>query len=793
MPDNSSYPSESLSHDDDAWLFIDLSIGNNFFHRLVEFKSTTSDPNYAASISMSTNGSRIVISGSESTGENNMFRGFAKLYTTDNTLLHTFETDSIEEVAPTVNVAISGDGEKLAIGAVFPTGDSESVSGVKVYDLSGEGLANYAQIGSIIAAGKMGDLPGLRLDMSEDGSRVTVGGRNHGDGRGRVRVYKIDTSTAGSNPIELIFDKIGVSSEDHLGSSVSTSKTGKYLAVGGTGIPNGSGSRTGAVEIYDTDTNSMIGNVIYGKSSNDAMGFSVDLVQMESVLYVAIASIFSTGDSVFAVDNQTADRGKVDIYKYSLNSENSGWAKVGLSLDGERGATLDFNNGRYHIGDSFGFSLGLAMTENGGLRVAVGSPFFSNVRESDAYYGVVKLFEFSSEKASWEQVAYDIVGKSKTSASGTSVALVNGGDTLAIGGGPDGTSMGNVIIYVQDETSSKPSAVPSSLPSSEPSTKPSIGPSSQPSSAPSKEPSSNPSIVPSSQPSFVPSGKPSTKPSGRLPSSQPSYLPSEKPSSHPSDSPSSQPSSTPSRYPSNIPTTSPSVSYKPSNQPSAFVERGFMILSKFQKFADLPMDGREDKHWCLERLLAGGGSQGNPLKMRPCEEEEIRQTWFYDRQTKVITSGSEGGEFCITRNGKQLEAKACGSSNADTLISPGALNLSQEGDATQGSISMKKANKEFYFVIDSIKIFSRIKLVRKGTENSSFDKWQLRYKGPSDVLNHVSGSIIVHNVQFIAILHFFSSTNSLMLFRNCHLLRQRSFSVPHHRLLRNVLSNFQIS
>lgn len=732
---------EYLDHDDDAWLFIDLSIGKNFFHRLTEFKSTTSDPNYASSISMSTNGSRIVISGSESTGENK-FRGFAKLYSTDNTLLQTFETDSIDEVAPIVNVAISGDGEKLAIGAVFPTDDSESESesGVKVYDLSGGTLADYAQIGNIIAAGKMGDLPGLRLDMSEDGSRVTVGGRNHSGGRGRVRVYKIDTTTDGTDSIELIFEKVGGRSEDHLGSSVSTSKTGKYLAVGGTGITDIFGSRTGAVQVYDTDNNTTIGNIIYGKSANDATGFSVDLVKVESFLYVAIASIFSTGESALAVDSQT-DRGKVDIYKYSLDSENSSWTTVGSSLDGERGATLDFNNGRYHIGDSFGFSLGLAMMENGGLRVAVGSPFFSNVRESDAYYGVVKLFEFSSEKASWEQVAYDLVGKSKTSASGTSIALVNGGDTLAIGGGPDGTStMGNVVIYVQDETSSQPSSIPSSVPSTEPSTKPSIVPSSQPSSTPSREPSTKPTIVPSSQPSFLPSEKPSSYPSARSPSSQPSSLPSEKPSSHPSSAPSSQPSSTPSRYPSNIPSASPSISHEPSSQPSAFVERGFMILSKFKKLTDLPMDGKEDKNWCLERLLSGSVG-GNPLKMRPCEKEENKQTWFYDMQTKVITSSSEDGEFCITRNGKQLVAIACGSTNVDTLISKGALNLSKEGDATQGSISMKtENNNEFYFAIDSIRIFSRVKLLKKGTENSSFDKWQLRYKGSSKFLNPESPS-----------------------------------------------------
>jgi len=327
---------------------------------------------------MSNNGNFIAISGSESDTEGDTFRGFVKLYGSDNTLLYKFETESIDEVAPIVNVAMSGNGKRLAIGAVFPTGNSTvAVSGVKVYDLTEEN--KYGQIGDIIAAGIMGDLPGLRLDMSEDGSRLIVGGRNHDNGSGRVRVYTIDTST-GEAVIKVLFQLAGAAgSEDHLGSSVSTSRTGKYVAIGGTGVVDSAGSRTGAVKVYNTNTNERVGGAIYGTSASDATGFSVDLVEIEEVgvLYVAVASIFS------GVEGHS-DRGNVDIYTLSSDSDkNAAWNKVGKSLDGDRGATLDFEKGRYHIGDSFGFSLGLAKMKDDSLRVAVGSPFFSNVRESD--------------------------------------------------------------------------------------------------------------------------------------------------------------------------------------------------------------------------------------------------------------------------------------------------------------------------------------------------------------------------------------------------------------------------
>ena len=381
----------------------------------------------------------------------------------------------------------------------------------------------------------------------------------------------------------------------------------------------------------------------------------------------------------------------------------------------------------------------------------------------------MKLFEYSAEQGSWDQVAYDIVGKSKTSASGTSIALVNGGDTLAIGGGPNGTSKGSVIIYAQDETSSKPSSMPSSMPSEMPSGQPSSIPSSwpssmpsempsgQPSSAPSSRPSSMPSDMPSGQPSSAPSSRPSLMPSEKpssypssAPSSRPSSMQSEKPSSRPSSAPSSQPSLLPSEHPSSIPSVTPTISLEPSSQPSAFVEREFMILSQFKKLTDLPMGARDDKNWCLERLLAAGISGGNTLKMRPCETGNIRQTWFYDRQQSVIKS--RNGIFCIARDGKQLVAISCTATATNapkTHISSDALNLTRK--PTKGSISMLTDNKNtFYYAIDTIRMFSRVKLLKNGTQNSSYDKWQLRYKGPSEFPSSVSGYSFARQLLYMA-------------------------------------------
>ena len=163
-----------------------------------------------------------------------------------------------------------------------------------------------------------------------------------------------------------------------------------------------------------------------------------------------------------------------------------------------------------------------------------------------------------------------------------------------------------------------------------------------------------------------------------------------------------------------------------------------MILSKFKKLTDLDMGKRNDKNWCLERMVVAGSTEGSPLKMRPCESGKMKQMWFYDRQEEVIKSN----DFCIARDGKQLVSKQCDddptkSSGVRTSISQDALNLNQNSSIT-GTISMQTTKNKFYFAIDSIRIFSRVKLLKSGTENSSYDRWQLRYKGPSEFPSSVS-------------------------------------------------------
>jgi hypothetical protein len=119
--------------------------------------------------------------------------------------------------------------------------------------------------------------------------------------------------------------------------------------------------------------------------------------------------------------------------------------------------------------------------------------------------------------------------------------------------------------------SSKPSTRPSGQPSNVPTQRPSERPTDLPSDLPSIIPTFSPSDQPSVEPSFIPRLLPSEIPTiassltpTNFPSVLPSFIPSSDPSSIPSSPPSILPSFLPSINPTSKPTGNPSASMKPS-------------------------------------------------------------------------------------------------------------------------------------------------------------------------------------------------------------------------------------
>ena len=80
-------------------------------------------------------------------------------------------------------MALSSDGTIVAVGALI----HDSTKGTaRVYKWNG---TSWSQLGTDLD-GQTGDIAGLSVALSSDGTIVAVGASNHGNNKGTVRVYQ---------------------------------------------------------------------------------------------------------------------------------------------------------------------------------------------------------------------------------------------------------------------------------------------------------------------------------------------------------------------------------------------------------------------------------------------------------------------------------------------------------------------------------------------------------------------------------------------------------------------------
>ena len=143
------------------------------------------------------------------------------------------------------SVAISADGSIVAIGAPNNE-DAGTASGqVRVFQYNG---TTWLQLGQDIGGEAVDDESGIDVDMSSDGMRVAIGAYlNDGGGNrsGHVRVYDYN----GSSWTQTGLDIDGAAANNFSGFSLSLSQDGTRLAVGAYG--NGSSQTVaGHVRVY---------------------------------------------------------------------------------------------------------------------------------------------------------------------------------------------------------------------------------------------------------------------------------------------------------------------------------------------------------------------------------------------------------------------------------------------------------------------------------------------------------------------------------------------------------------
>ena len=324
-------------------------------------------------------------------------------------------------------VSLSNTGSIFAIGAPYNDGNGIDSGHVRIYTYN-TNTDTWNQLGGDIEGALNtgmainGDRLGYAVSLSSDGSIVAISSPFYQLDKGRVHMYSYNTNT---NVWELIgLEIIGISGS-RFGFSLSLSSDGGTVAVG---LPTRfvNGSPTGAVEIYNYNTNTDLweqqGSTILGESSGDDSGYSVSLSSDGSI--VAVGAPFNNGSG--------PSSGHVRVHAYNTNSGN--WEQLGNDIDGEASPEPD---------DS-GISVSLS---GDGYIVIVGA------RGSNGTSGKARVYRYNNTTELWEQLGMDIEGESGATF-GTSVNIISDASIVAISGpyvDSNGPNSGYVGVYSFEE------------------------------------------------------------------------------------------------------------------------------------------------------------------------------------------------------------------------------------------------------------------------------------------------------------------------------------------------------
>jgi hypothetical protein len=268
-------------------------------------------------------------------------------------------------------VAMSGDGNRVAIGAPYDDDNGYMAGHVRIYDLKKNVTGSFwwQKVGQDVN-GDPSDLAGKAIAMSADGTRVAVAVRANYGGRfnaraGRVRIYELGEGSWK----EVGQDIVGEAGYDfEWFYSVAMSADGNRVAIGAAGNDGGA-LNGGHVRVYALKKD---GN---GSSSWQKLGQDIDGDTWfdksgNSVAISAEGTRVAIGAKASGVN---ARSGYVRIYDLKTRDGESLWLQVGLDLFGE-----GYN-------DLFGESLAMSAD---GSRVAIGAP-----RNDDDDTGHVRVYE----------------------------------------------------------------------------------------------------------------------------------------------------------------------------------------------------------------------------------------------------------------------------------------------------------------------------------------------------------------------------------------------------------------
>jgi hypothetical protein len=242
----------------------------------------------------------------------------------------------------------------------------------------------------------------VSLALSDDGSIVAVGNRNHPT----VGVYHYNPTLQSWQPMGTVVE----GKDDSFGVSLALSADGTTLAVGGhlrsTGFADG--RHVGHVKVYTYQREQQewiqVGKEIVGEAHGDQAGIAVGLSALGHILAVGAH-----------LNSETENRaGHVRVYEFV---ETQGWKQMGSDIDGQS------------AGDQFGGALALS---DDGWSLAVGARFHDVISERNNT-GHVQIYGWDPVVQMWSHRGSDIVGAEQDDEFGYSVALSGDGTTVAVG------------------------------------------------------------------------------------------------------------------------------------------------------------------------------------------------------------------------------------------------------------------------------------------------------------------------------------------------------------------------
>lgn len=254
-------------------------------------------------------------------------------------------------------VSLSGDGNRLAIGARFNDGVASNAGHIRVFQWTGSA---WTQMGSDIEGAMANSWLGQDVSLSDDGNRLAASGPQH-SGLATAGGYAVAFEWNGSNWVQMGTAIEGTQSVENVGRSVALSGNGLRMAVGvighqGSPIVVGRGQ----VRVYEWSGSSWVALGIgpEGTDYQDLMGREVALSHDGSVLLAGATQ-------------SASNPGFARLFQWS----GSAWTPIGSTITG--------SSADAQLGTS------VALSDDGSV-MAIGSPM-DDTNGTDA--GAVTLFD----------------------------------------------------------------------------------------------------------------------------------------------------------------------------------------------------------------------------------------------------------------------------------------------------------------------------------------------------------------------------------------------------------------